>query len=140
MRAAALLILAGALNAQSLPPWQELRRAARTAGQAKDYSALRDNLRKLYAMAPGHPGMVYNQGAAEALLGNQDAALNWLRLYADMGFAWDIAADPDFAAIRQSEGFKQIEARMAENRKPFSHSKIAFTLPEKDLKAYNSKF
>lgn len=112
-----------------------MRRAARAAREAKDYPALRDNLRKLYALAPGHPGMVYNQGAVEALLGNKDAALDWLRLYAEMGFAWDIAAEADFAAIRQSEGFKQIEARMAENRKPVSNSQVAFTLPEKDLLA-----
>jgi hypothetical protein len=135
MRAGALILLAGALIAQAPSQWQELRRAARTAREAKDYSALRDNLRKLYALAPGHPGMVYNQGAVEALLGNRDAALDWLRRYAEMGFAWDIAADADFANIRQSDGFKQIEARMAENRKPVSHSQVAFTLPEKDLLA-----
>jgi hypothetical protein len=126
MRAGALLLLAGALAAQ-------LRRTARTAREAKDYSALRDTLHKLYLMAPGHPGMVYNQGAVEALLGNQAPALDWLRTYAEMGFFWDIAADPDFAALRQSDGFQQVLDRMAENRKPFSHSQVAFTLPEKDL-------
>ena len=135
MRATAMMLLAGVLIAQSPSQWQELRRAARTAREAKDYSALHDILRKLYALAPGHPGMVYNQGAVEALLGNQDAALDWLRVYADMGFAWDIAADADFASIRESDGFKQVLARMAENRKPISHSQVAFTLPEKDLLA-----
>jgi|SRR5579862_1985015 len=135
MRACAALLFAGILAAQPVPQWQELRRAARVAREAKDYAAWRDNLRKLYAIAPGHPGMVYNQGAAEALLGNQNAALEWLSLYADMGFAWDIAKDEDLASIRRSDGFKPILDRMAENRKPFSQSKVAFTLPEKDLLA-----
>jgi hypothetical protein len=135
MRTWPTVLLAGVLVAQSPPSWPELRRAARAAREAKDYSALRENLRKLYAMSPGHPGMVYNQGAVEALLGNPDAALDWLRTYADMGFAWDIAADPDFVTIRQSDGFKQVHARMQQNRQPFSNSKVRFTLPEKDLLA-----
>jgi hypothetical protein len=58
-------------------------------------------LRKLTELAPGH-GAGLQPGAVEALLGNQNAALDWLRLCAEMGFAWDAAADADFASIRQA--------------------------------------
>src|SRR5438552_19083834 len=103
MRACAALLLARILVAQSVPQWQDLNRAARAARQAKDYAVLRENLRKLYAMAPGHPRSVYGIAASEAMVGNQQARLDWLRIDDGMGLACDIADDKGFAPIKADD-------------------------------------
>jgi sugar lactone lactonase YvrE len=133
--AATVLTAASLLPGETVAQWREIQAAARAAHQAKNYPLFRDNLLKLREVLRGHPRVTYNLAAAEALTGNEKAALDWLKTYASMGFVWDIAADPDFAAIKGSAGFADILHRMDENRKPVSAGTTAFTLPEKDMLA-----
>ncbi len=129
------MLAAPLLPAQTVAQWRELQAAARSAHEAKNYPLFRDNLLKLREVLRGHPRVIYNLAAAEALIGNEKGALGWLRNYASMGMAWDVAADPDFASIKGSAGFADVIRRMDENRKPVSTSTTAFTIPEKDVLA-----
>ena len=115
------------------PRWLALNRAARQAVEAKDYAKLRETLRELKPLMPGNPRVIYNLAAADAVLGDRTAALAGLRSLAKMGLVYDFGADPDFASLRGSPEFAAIERQVAENKKPVSHSSLAFKLAESDL-------
>ncbi len=128
---AALALWLGAalsLGAQQ-DSWLEWNKAAAAAYRQKDYAGFRDWLRKMAAVTPAHPRLVYKLAAAEALAGNPERALAGLRHYAALGLLRSVETDPDFASLRGSRELADILRRMEENKKPVSHSKIAFTLP-----------
>src|SRR6266700_3218124 len=60
--------------ADSEPRWRVLNREARQAMDAKDYSKLRGTLQELEPLMPGNPRIIYNLAAADAVLGNTQAA------------------------------------------------------------------
>jgi hypothetical protein len=109
--------------------WSAWNHAAAAAYQAKDYAAMRGWLLKMAAVAPAHPGVVYGLAAADALTGRTEAALGGLRAYAAMGLVRDPGSDPDFASLRGGKGLAEVLRRMEENKRPVSHSEVAFKLP-----------
>lgn len=115
------------------PRWRVLNHAARLAIQESNYAKLRETLIELKPLMPGNPRVNYNLAAAEAKLGNPVGALAGLRNWASMGLIYDIAADKDFAALRERSEFAAILNRIDENKKPVTHSTPAFTLTERDL-------
>ena len=110
-------------------PWREWNKAAAAAYRQKDYASFRDWLRKMAAVTPAHPQVVYELAAAEALAGSPEQALAGLRRYAALGLVRSVESDPDFASLRGSPELAEILRRMEENKKPVAHSEIAFTLP-----------
>jgi sugar lactone lactonase YvrE len=133
----ALLILSGVafvrLAADTEPRWVVLNRAADQAVKAKDYGKLRETLRELKPLMPGNPSVVYNLAAANAVLGDTEAALAELRNLAGMGLAYDFRADADFSSLRASSEFSAIVKQIDDNKKPVSNSSPAFALGERDL-------
>ncbi len=129
-----LLCLSGLLNgADTEPRWRVLNHDARVAIDAKDYAKLRATLLELQPLLPGNSRLTYNLAASEAKLGNRSAALTGLRNLADMGLIYDIGADEDFATLKGSSEFAAIVKRIESNKKPVSHSSVAFPLKERDL-------
>jgi sugar lactone lactonase YvrE len=110
-----------------------LNHAARRAIEAKDYGRLRETLRELKPLMPGNPSVVYNLAAADAVLGDRQAALAGLRNLAGMGLVYDFAADADFSSLRELSKFGAIVKQIDENKKSVSHSSPAFALAERDL-------
>lgn len=130
-RLAALALWLGAavsLGAQQ-DPWLDWKKAAAAAYGQKDYAGFRDCLRKMAAVTPAHPQVVYKLAAAEALAGSPEQALAGLRHYAALGLVRSVEADPDFASLRGRPELAEILRRIEENKKPVSHSEVAFTLP-----------
>ncbi len=125
----ALLVSAAAPEAR----WAVLNRAASQAIKAKDYAKLRETLRELKPLMPGNPQIVYNLAASDAALGDALAALAELRNLAAMGLIYDFAADADLSPLRKSIEFAAILKQTAGNKKPVSHSALAFPLAEPDL-------
>jgi sugar lactone lactonase YvrE len=135
VRSRALLLTAACflLAADPEPRWLVLNHAAGQAAKAKDYAKLRATLQELKSLMAGNPTVVYSLAAADARLGNAAAALAGLRNLAGMGLIYDFAADADFSSLRGSPEFSAIVKRVADNKKPASHSTTAFTLAERDL-------
>jgi sugar lactone lactonase YvrE len=115
------------------PRWRTLNRDARTAIQAGDYGKVRGLLLELGPLLPGNVRIAYNLAVAEAKLGNSATAVAALRRLARMGLVSDLAADNDFSALRESDGFRAVLKQMDENRKSVTHSSEAFGLAEADL-------
>jgi hypothetical protein len=115
------------------PRWRVLNRMAREAVQSKDYTKLRATLLELRPLIPGNPRIAYNLAASEARLGNREAALVVLRDLAGMGLIYDLAADEDFASLRESPEFLKVLEGVARNRGPVSGALPAFPIPGLDL-------
>ncbi len=115
------------------PRWLVLNHAAGRAIEAKDYGRLRETLRELKPLMPGNPDVVYNLAAADAVLGDGQAALAGLRNLAGMGLIYDFAADAHFSSLRESSEFGAIVKQIDENKKSVSHSTPAFAVTERDL-------
>ena len=131
------LLLAGIARtagaADPEPRWRTLNRDARAAIQANDYTKLRALLLELKPLLPGNVRIAYNLAVAEAKLGNASGAVAALRRVARMGLIFDLAADDDFSALRDSAEFRAVLKQMDENRKPVMHSAEAFALGDADL-------
>ncbi|MBZ5592522.1 MAG: hypothetical protein LAP39_09825 [Acidobacteriia bacterium] len=115
------------------PRWRVLNHTARQAIQEGNYAKLREALVELKPLMPGNPRVAYNLAASEAKLGNSEAALAGLRNLVGMGLVYDLAADQDFASLREKSEFAAVLKRIEENKKPATHSTPAFTLAERDL-------
>jgi len=115
------------------PRWLVLNHTAHQAMEAKDYGRLRETLRELQPLMPGNPSVVYNLAAADAVLGDGQAALSGLRNLAGMGLIYDFAADADFSSLRGLSEFGAIVKQIDANKKSVSHSSPAFALAERDL-------
>jgi hypothetical protein len=88
-----------------------------------------------YAARPNMPGMMLRLAGAHAVNGQPDKALPLLERIAAMGLVFNLAADPDFAGLKDTPRFLAITAAMSANRQPLIKSIPAFELPEKDFLA-----
>ncbi len=125
------------LLAQTPPPDQNdpryYTRLAAAARKNKDYNAFLVNMQAALKLRPNQPVFMYNLAAAYAQLGNRAEALRWLKRVAEMGLTARIAADDDFASLKDSTEFQEILKRFESNRAPVGHSELAFTHKEKGL-------
>jgi sugar lactone lactonase YvrE len=112
---------------------KEAGAAGKSCG-AKQYPDCRLHLLKLIELLDGRADIVYNLASVEAVLGNKDAALEWLSVYSKSGLNFaDPSADPDFATVKDTPEFAAIQERMKKAFQPISNSKPFAVLPEKDL-------
>ena len=111
----------------------DLDREARSAYQRKDFPGFLDRSRRLAELAPWSVRARYNLACAQALAGRRAEAVGSLEDIAARGVAMDAAHDADFAALHGMPGFEAVLRRMAALEAPFGRSRLAFTLPERDL-------
>ena len=101
---------------------------------AKDYAACRDHLLRLEKLLDGRADIVYRLAKAEAMLGNEDAALDKLSIFSKSGLTFaDPASEPELASLKNSPEFETILGRLKAAQQPRSASQPFLTLPEKDL-------
>jgi hypothetical protein len=109
----------------------------------KDYDSFLKNMILAEQLRHGHPRLMYNLAAANALTGHPAEALKWLDGVAKMGLIYPAAEDTDFASLKESAEFKDIVKRFELNKAPLINSEPAFTLHEKgfipESVAYDSK-
>lgn len=129
--AAGLVVTTGAIAAEA-PPQQgfvELFKASTQAHQAKDYKRMEQLLRDALKLRPVHPTATYNLAAALVLGGQKNAGVKELRKLARMGLTFDIAADEDFAGIREWQGFRELRRDFARNARAAGEANVTFTVP-----------
>lgn len=106
---------------------------ARQAAQAykqKDYAASWTAFGRALELAPGTLSLIYNKAAAGALAGQRDDALAGLETLASMQLAYDLAADEDFASLRQEPRFLKVVEAMKALATPRGGGERAFGLAE----------
>jgi hypothetical protein len=118
-------------------------REAQQAYQKKMYPAYLENLTRAYRLIPGYTPIMYYLAAAHSLNGNKSEALKWLKKAAELGMNFPVQENHDFDSLKDSAEFKALVKKFSANQAPTNNSKIAFTIPEKDLIpegiTYNSK-
>ena len=125
--------LAGAAGPASRAELRRRYELATAAHRAGDYKAFLVESQAIALLASRSLRARYNLACAHALLGQEAESLAILDRFARMGVAYDLAADEDFARIKGSLGFRAVVARMAALAAPVGSSRLAFTIPEKDL-------
>ena len=110
-----------------------LNHVAGQAIKAKDYAKLRATLDELWPLMPGNPRVLYNMAASDAVLGNKQQALEELHGLAAAGLIYDLAADDDFASLRQSFEYGALVKQMEQNRKPVAGASEMQIFTERDL-------
>jgi len=103
------------------------------AYQARDFAGFLRHARAAQALRPTHGGVTYALAAALALTGDTAGALEALRHFAKLGYAANLAADSDFAGLRNRPSFLDVAAQVTKNQDPIVRSRAAFTLPQPDL-------
>ncbi len=129
-------LVPAAVAAAQADPVAESRahyRAAVRAYEARDLPAYLDHARQAQALRPAHGGVTYALASAYALTGDTAGAMATLRHFALLGYSADIAADSDFATLRDTEAYAELSRRLARNREPVAVSKTALQLPRRDL-------
>ena len=127
------------LNTQALSAYQR--------GDVKTALAL---IEKLYETAPKNALVLYNLACFNALLGNRDAALNWLEQSVEGGFyaPTKIATDSDLDSLRAEPRYKAALAKASElaakNRAEdvvlnSTNTGEAYALSMQALRAYEAK-
>jgi sugar lactone lactonase YvrE len=122
--------LAGPLPRQELQRRYERALAAHRSG---DYRTFLAESEAAAALAPQSLHAAYNVACGHALLGHDEDALAILERFARMEVSFDLKADEDFTTIRRTARFRAVVDRMAALESPIGASRIAFTVPGKDL-------
>ncbi len=113
---------------------REIAEHARAAYEKKDYAEFAKDIELAYRLRPTHETYLYNLAVAYALIGKKAQALYLLGEAGKMGFVYPkIAADPNFAALRESPEFESALRQLAENQNPIVRSEKAKILHEKGL-------
>lgn len=134
MRTGLLLCLAlGSTTALAAEDFAALAGQLNAAHKAGDYAAMEDDAEKLLALRPGYPRLEYLLAVARAHRGDQAGALVALGQVANMGVYLDLTKSPDFAAFRDTPGFRALTARFAAVDAPLARAKPAFHLTEADF-------
>ncbi|MDR6967442.1 hypothetical protein J2X31_001453 [Flavobacterium arsenatis] len=103
------------------------------AYQNKDYALFLKLTQQLDSIRPAHPTFTYNLASAFALNGKSTEAFSVLKqmILANNTVAFE--EEPDFEALRNSEGFQFIKELKASQNKTIAQSKFKVSLSEKDL-------
>ena len=129
------VLAAGSATAQQDPilasraAYQEAVRAY----EARDVPTFLEHAREAERLRPDHGGVIYALASACALSGDTAGALAALRRFAALGYTADVAADSDFARLRELPAFAAVRQSLARNAEPVLRSAQAFTLSERDL-------
>lgn len=108
------------------------RQKTRDAAKQKDDKALREALLALHRDFPGRSSVPEELAQVEARLGNDAAAIDWLKQAVEMGLTPNLD-DASFASLKKAPGFAEVAKRAEENRKPVSESSSVFRFGSSDL-------
>jgi hypothetical protein len=103
-------------NAGASAEANEIHNAARSAYGSGDFDTAVALVEKAHAAAPGSSLILYNVACFNALAGNGDEALGWLRKAVEGGFyaPRKIGSDPDLKSLHGTTAFGETVARAAE--------------------------
>lgn len=119
-----------AVTAQPADGVAELYRRSLEAYRAGDHAGFVAATRDALELAPDHPRLIYNLACGEALGGAPRPAVRALGRLADMGLAFDLAADADLASLTGRRGFRRVARRMERLRQPVGTARRALALDD----------
>jgi hypothetical protein len=133
-----LVILSDSLMAQehraAVEEFQNLASAMRQAHKSGDWKVFRTKALKMLQFLNGSPDALLDLARADVHTGDQNGALEALRVYSEMGQANEVVKTlPDFDALRANPAYKQIIERMASDARPVAHTTRAFAIPDAGL-------
>jgi hypothetical protein len=101
--------------------WHDCRQMAIAAADRGDYETFHDLAwRAVQTGPPKDPTLMFLLARAQALSGRPHDALVMLQRLAEMGVPSDVAANNDFARVRELPGWPDVEARIASVTHPDS--------------------
>ena len=90
-------------------------------------------LERLAALLPNSGNLRLQLAMAYAGTGDKTRTYDALVKLVNLGFSYDIAKDPRFAAVHDTRVWDYIVTNLQNNGKPFGEGKVAFDLPKGDL-------
>ena len=84
-------------------------------------------------LRPGHPSLIYNVAAMQALTGDVESALGGLTRIARMGLIYTPDGDSDFVSLWGNSRFRNIVDMFHHNAIPRGMSTVAFTMARRGL-------
>ncbi len=109
--------------------------AAIKAYQAKNYAEFLADEKRSHALDPANPRYLYNVACGESLTGNGAEAVRLLNELVARKLDLGAETDDDFSSARKTPEWAAFEKNLAELRRPFVHSEVAFKLAETGLLA-----
>jgi len=129
-----LLVLAltlGCVTLSATPRHAYLMREAAAAVQAGDQAAALAKLEEAAGLRPDYPRLQLLLARTYAALEQPAGALAALQRLADMGLRVNVAADPAFAALKDSPDFRTVSTRLATGpAAQAAADEAAFALPD----------
>lgn len=135
LQACLCLILSGAqaqVKESTLARYQKYRRAAVEAQRKGEYESALENYLRLLEMVPEKPDIHYQTAIVRAKLGDTQKALGSLKKALLLGFPAE-ELDRSFDSLKGSPAFQEVETLFESKSKPVGDSRVAFSIPEKDL-------
>ncbi len=130
-----------AIHAQ--PTVNELYQEATKAYEEKDFKTFLQHCQSMDSIRDNHPTILYNLACAYSLNQKGSEAVQTLEKLLLIDAKEQIRTEGDFDPIRDSEGFKNILAKMDSIAIPVIHSDTAMVIPAKNLHpesvAYDAK-
>jgi hypothetical protein len=117
----------------ALTRYQSYHKEAVGAERRGEYDQALKNYLKMLEMIPDKPEANYSLARIQALLGNFPKALESLEKALILGYPLPGGLDKSFDVLKGSSGFPKIQMMIDDLKKPIGRSRVAFTIPEKDL-------
>jgi hypothetical protein len=131
---AGVMLFAASAESSWIDQYAQESAAATKACAARQYDDCRAHLTRLHEVLDGRADIVYRLAKVEGASGNNQAALDWLTIFSKSGLTFaNLAADTDFAGVRDNEVFRAAVARLDAAKQPVTYSRPMVKLPERDL-------
>jgi hypothetical protein len=117
----------------ALARYQKYQREAVGAERRGEYAQALNSYLRMLEMIPDKPEANYSLARIQALMGNVPQALESLEKALLLGYLPPGGLDRSFDALKESPGFPKIQKMIDDLKKPVGNSRVAFTIPEKDL-------
>lgn len=128
----AVVTALGESHQASEAPWEAWQRGLDALRDGKSAQAVTHLSAASLAM-PGSPDLLFALARAAALAGQPGKALTALEQAVALGFGAGAGTEPAFQSLLTLPHFRALLPKIAENAKPVSRSRTAFTIPEPDL-------
>jgi|GEM_PF-634082 len=111
----------------------DLNSRAGEAMQKEDYVIALESYQNLLDMVPHDPELHYSIARLHGLMGDPRKAMDCLEKALILGYDFRAEVDTSLAPVRDLPGFSKIQKRIDDMQKPINTSRVAFTIPQKDL-------
>lgn len=130
-----LILFCPRIQAQenALTRFQKLRKEAVEAERRGEYRPALEHYLKLLGMVPHKPDINYQVARIQAMLGDSQKALEYLKKALSLGYPLDNGLDESFNILKESPQYEEVRTILETLNTPVGNSRTAFSLSERDL-------